>query len=511
MAKRKYQRNGKKAKKAKWPILVILLLALVIGAGGFFAHRFDNEPIQVVIAGADISDLSSEDATELLTKNHSWDMKVTYEGKTFPVENYIEPEIQSVVAQAEEEKQKLETEKKTLSIVQKALRGLQGKKADTLEYELQIADSENLAKTIAETIEEKWSVPAKDSEITGFDAENGNFEYSDEQEGIEINAEKLAEDLKNAFDTEDYQASITTSANKVAPEISRSDYKKIGTYTTNTTANPDRNTNVRLASEAINGYVVEAGAQFSFNDVVGERTPEKGYKEAAAYAADEVVQEYGGGVCQVSSTLYNAVIAAGLQTDVRTGHTFKPTYVTPGQDATVSYREPDFVFTNNSSNSIGIRASYWDQTVCVEIYGIPILEEGVVRYLVSEKKCDLDAPSATYEEDTSLPYGEEVTVSAEEPGSEWITDIVTEKDGQIISQEFFHNTRYKGKAAVIKRNTTVKDSDKDKDKDKDKKKDKNKDKDKKTEESTETETEAPAPDPDPEPAETETAPEKNEE
>ena len=101
--------------------------------------------------------------------------------------------------------------------------------------------------------------------------------------------------------------------------------------------------------------------------VVGERTEAKGYQAAAAYSNGEVVQEIGGGVCQVSTTLYNAVIRSGLKTTVRRSHTYEPSYVTPGQDATVSYGGPDYKFINNSNTAIGIRASYSNQ-VCTRQY-----------------------------------------------------------------------------------------------------------------------------------------------
>ena len=108
-------------------------------------------------------------------------------------------------------------------------------------------------------------------------------------------------------------------------------------------------------------------------------------RAAAAYNNGEVVQEIGGGVCQVSSTMYNAVVKAGLKTTMRRSHTFEPSYVTPGTDATVSWGGPDYKFVNNSSAAIGIRASYYNQTCTVSIYGIPVLEDGVTHSLKSTK------------------------------------------------------------------------------------------------------------------------------
>ena len=251
---------------------------------------------------------------------------------------------------------------------------------------------------------------------------------------------------------------IQATGNAVAPEITaasaKEKYKTISTFTTTTTSNKNRNTNIKLAAEAINGTVIKPGAEFSFNGTVGQRTEAKGYKGAAAYNNGEVVQEIGGGVCQVSTTLYNAVFRAGLEITYRRSHTFEPNYVTPGQDATVSWDQPDFKFRNNSSTAIGLKASYADQKVTISVYGIPILEDGVKWDLESKKVEELDPPAPTYEEDQTLQPGVEVTKSAGTKGSRWETYKVVYKDGVEVSRERDHKTTYKGHAPVIRRNTT---------------------------------------------------------
>ena len=146
------------------------------------------------------------------------------------------------------------------------------------------------------------------------------------------------------------------------------------------------------------------------------------------------------------------MIAAGLRTDERTGHSYEPTYVTPGQDATVSYKKPDFVFTNTSSETVGIRTHFQNRTMYVEIFGIPVLEEGVKRYMESKQVSVLDPPEPSYVDDPELAPGEEVVAKNPTNGSVWTTDIVEEKNGEIISREYLHQTRYKGHAAVIHRN-----------------------------------------------------------
>ena len=133
----------------------------------------------------------------------------------------------------------------------------------------------------------------------------------------------------------------------------------------------NRITNVQLAAASIDGIILAPGEQFSYNDALGERTTERGYKAAGAYSGGQVVQEGGGGICQVSSTLYYAALLANLQIDVRTCHYFPVGYLPAGLDATVSWGGPEFKFTNNRDWPIKIEASVdtAKNTVSVHIVG----------------------------------------------------------------------------------------------------------------------------------------------
>ncbi|MDQ0205868.1 VanW family protein [Alkalicoccobacillus murimartini] len=113
--------------------------------------------------------------------------------------------------------------------------------------------------------------------------------------------------------------------------------------------------NIQLSAEAINHIVLGVGDQFSFNKVVGERTPERGYQEAKEIVNKEFVLGIGGGICQTSSTLFNAIEAAGLDIVHRYTHSREVGYVAEGRDATVSWGGPDFVFQNSLDQPIMIR------------------------------------------------------------------------------------------------------------------------------------------------------------
>ena len=141
------------------------------------------------------------------------------------------------------------------------------------------------------------------------------------------------------------------------------------------TRDTDRTTNLILAANKINGTVVMPGEVFSYNTVVGERTIAAGYKEAPIYVSGEVVDGLGGGICQVTSTLYNAVVYANLEIVERSNHQFVPSYVTASRDATVVYGSIDFKFKNNRNYPIKILCSVSNGVVNFEIYGLKTADD----------------------------------------------------------------------------------------------------------------------------------------
>ncbi len=459
----KRRRHAKMIRGAFIGLIILLIITAVVFTAFWIkglvgkAHADDIPiPVNVVIDGLDCSELSSQEAAQKLNEKHPWSMTVKYKEETYPLDNQLQSAIADTVDKAYAE---ADAARANAFLKRSLKEKLFQKEEDivvepiVLSYDIEFPDISSYASTMADTLSSKWGTPATHCDITEYDEEKDSFSFSEGHDGLSIDAEKLVQDINAAMSAGNYGAVITALDQVVSPGITPSDFKIIGDYTTHTTANSDRNTNVRLAAEAVNGTIVKPGETFSFNEAVGPRTEEKGYKKAPAYADGQTVQEYGGGVCQISSTLYNAVIAAGLRTDERTGHTFEPSYVTPGQDATVSYAKPDFEFTNTSEASIGILARYADRVATVQIFGIPVLEEGITRHLESEKTGESEPPEAVFTEDPFLPFGAEVIDSKGSSGSAWKTYIVTEKDGKEIDREYLHQTHYKGHTPTGRRNT----------------------------------------------------------
>ncbi|WLD92662.1 VanW family protein [Alkalihalobacillus sp. AL-G] len=150
--------------------------------------------------------------------------------------------------------------------------------------------------------------------------------------------------------------------------------QQIGQYVTYFNVNNENRThNISLAADAMDNYVIFPGEIFSFNKVVGKRTQEKGYMRAPVIVKGELQEGVGGGICQVSSTLFNAVDQAGLKIVERYSHSRRVPYVPPGRDATVSWYGPDFQFSNKYNQPILIRAKRYGGSMVVKLYSSDVI------------------------------------------------------------------------------------------------------------------------------------------
>lgn len=391
-----------------------------------------EKKMRITVNGKSLDGMSREQAKQEIISWYPWNMQAAFGDETAPLDNPLESVIDGFVDEIFE--------------------------AGDGEYTLEFDGLEEAAAKVSAAYAQQWDIKPKNSMLDHYDKETGKFVFSEGCSGTAVNQEKLSRDIVSAVKAEKYDAVIDVELRKVSPELSMEEaknlYKTLATFTTETTNNAKRNTNVRLAAEALNGTIVQPGEEFSFNAVVGQRTAEKGYQDAAAYNSGEVVQEIGGGVCQMSSTLYRVVFQSGMKITYRRSHTFEPNYVTPGQDAAISWGLPDFRFINESEGPIGIRASYADRKATVSIFGIPVLEDGVKWDLYSEKTEDMDIPEPVYVEDNTLPPGTEKIEKAGSQGSRWVTYKVVTKDGKEVERIEDHSKTYKGHAPVIRRNTS---------------------------------------------------------
>lgn len=180
------------------------------------------------------------------------------------------------------------------------------------------------------------------------------------------------EEAQKSVDAAEYGEAIRIPMEFIEPEIFGNDVyfrDVLGYCETPHTDDANRNHNLTLACEAMDGLVLQPGEVFSYNDTLGPRTKENGYLRAGAYSGWELVQAYGGGICQGSTTIYCAALYADLEIVQRRNHGYKVGYIDPGLDATVNWGGPDFQFRNSSHFPIKIAAEVSDGFVKVTILG----------------------------------------------------------------------------------------------------------------------------------------------
>lgn len=278
--------------------------------------------------------------------------------------------------------------------------------------------------------------------------ENGEIAVLPEVVGMTYD-EKEVKRILNAHTEEGEVFSIPVSV--FIPEVTAVELESLlfrdvlSTYTSNFSES-DRNrcSNIRLASSKIHGLVMLPGEEFSYNQTVGERTAANGFGLAHAYVSGQVVDQYGGGICQVSSTLYNAQLFANLKTVERVCHMMTVGYVPLGRDATVDWGTIDYRFVNDRDYPIKIEidtSSYG--TITVNILGTKIDNEPSVKLEVTNTQY-LPFNTQTVE-NPDLPLGEEKVVTK---GKNTITcdlyRVVVDANGDVISRTFETKSRYRG-------------------------------------------------------------------
>lgn len=216
-------------------------------------------------------------------------------------------------------------------------------------------------------------------------------------------------------------------------------------------SNRNRSNNLAISAEKIDGTIIMPGETFSYNQTVGERTIAAGYKEAGAYAGGKVVQDVGGGICQTSSTLYNAALLANLEIVDRSNHQFLTSYVDASRDATVAWGSIDFQFKNTRTYPIKIEASAKNGVCEMAIYGIKedkeyevVIESEVLSYIPFTTK---------YENDDSLEEGEEVIEQSGYTGCTSEAYKILKLNGKVVSKTLLSKDTYDPMTRIIRRGT----------------------------------------------------------
>ena len=215
--------------------------------------------------------------------------------------------------------------------------------------------------------------------------------------------------------------------------------------------NTSRGTNIAIAARTINGTVILPGETLSYNKILGNTTKEKGYKLGGSYVNGKVVPAYGGGICQVSTTLYNAVLYANLEIVERYNHSYSVSYVPASRDATVSYGGKDFKFKNSRTYPIKIVASAKNGVISVSLKGIKEEKE----YDIEIKSTTLSTTpySTTYQDNSNLAEGKEKVIQVGHNGMKSQAYKIVKYNGKTISKTLLSSDTYQPMNRIIEKGT----------------------------------------------------------
>lgn len=307
---------------------------------------------------------------------------------------------------------------------------------------------------------EIYNAAAKDPVNASINVGYKSVEIVPEEEGLSVEMSQLVKFITNTQKTPD--SSATIDLEHIPAEITAAQLRKklfrdtLSAFTAKSspeeTADINRSTNVRLATAAINGTVIAAGKTFSFNQTVGERTAAKGYKIAKVYSAysGTVSESLGGGICQVSTAIYNAALYADLGIAERNSHVFTVDYAPLGLDAAVSYGIEDLKFKNTTDWPIRIDASYSaDGSVKVTLVGFDAnpyksiaLTSNIIETIVFKEIVTVNP---------SLQPGESIITQKGQNGYVVDAYIIKKYDGIETGRNLLQRTTYTPLAQLVKK------------------------------------------------------------
>ncbi len=320
--------------------------------------------------------------------------------------------------------------------------GVQALTVDPKEYRTAYTvKHEGVEETVKELLE-KFHLEPVNASISTFDVDSRAYTIIPEKKGYNINIPATTEKVKAMLDSRNYVGTVMVEAEIISPEITEASinatFGRISSCTSKTTRNSNRNNNIKKACQYMNGYILKPGKEFSFNKVVGQRTAARGFKEATVIAGGQYEQGLGGGICQVSSTLYNAVIKAGLTASERHPHAFPSTYLPLGQDATVDYPHLDFKFKNTTDGDI-IVVAWWSKSdrIChVELYGKKLPDGQTIKFESKTTSKGKTPSTVEYVEDPNMKAGEtEVVRTAHYACTVVSYQVWYDKDGKEIKRK----------------------------------------------------------------------------
>ena len=310
---------------------------------------------------------------------------------------------------------------------------------------------EEKVKEFATSVNEQVKVDAIDAKIS---INGSNISITPESIGKHIDIDDLYNKIKECVDPDPEKVeAVSIDLQEYSPRITSEALNKINGVmssfsSTFGTSDTGRVENLRVSTSYINGTLLMPGDEFSYNGTIGETTPERGYKEANTYVGSKIVPGYGGGVCQVSSTLYRAVMQANIRSTERRNHSMTVGYAKPGLDATVAAGYIDYKFVNTYDFPIYIQGYLSGNKVVFNVYGNKEAMGGKTYDMVNEIVETYDYKTEEVQ-DPNLEEGKRVVTSSGAKGYKAKGYLVTYENGVQVNKELISTDVYSTRNEVV--------------------------------------------------------------
>lgn len=455
------ERAAKKKAKRKALIVGILTVGIIAGGSVFaYGQYMINKMEEAVnineiysgisVNGIDISGKTKEEALQQLQQeadNHISSQKITIqqEDRAWEIpftELDVKYDIEASVEEAWQTGRTGELKDRYKIVTDVA----QTKKDIPVSYTY---DKQKVKEKL-EAISTEFNVDAKDSTLT---RKNGAFQITDEQKGYALDIVQTLPKVEAMLE-QNTGGVVEPEISITEPKVTRADNEKvtdlIGTYSTSYSANAaGRNENLRVGCVNIDGTVIAPGEVFSMNVGLGPQTYDNGYKDAGVYVNGKVEQGVAGGVCQVTSTLYNAVILAELEIVERYPHSMTVGYVPLGRDAAVAGDYKDLKFRNDTEYPVYLEAYARDGKVVCNLYGHEIHDAGHKVDFEMVFEGTIPKPAEKITKDSTKPEGYRQVTYTGKTGSKVSTYKIITENGKQISKEWFSTSTYRATADEV--------------------------------------------------------------
>ncbi|MDU4890268.1 MAG: VanW family protein [Clostridium sp.] len=459
------QDNGKKLPNKKAiiigvsSVITVILLAVI----GISVHINKTVSVYdtlimpgVIIEDIDMSGKTKEEAIGLLNERFSNTIgdrvvTITAGDKTYTI-NYSDLDVQFNIEEVAEKAFKFNRELGVMDTYKYL------KEPSTHKIEIEFTYNGDIINSVAATMESEINVEKQNATIS---KSGSGFTVTDHVVGKKLDVQALVDEINSKVaSTKEGNIEVEAVINEDMPSRTREALEKVSAQISSATtyysdSDKNRNTNIYLGAKTINGLLLMPGESFSFNTLVGDTTPDKGYMPGGVYVGNKVEVGYGGGICQVSSTFHNAVIKAGIIPDQRLNHSMPVGYMDLGMDATIAYGYIDYVFTNPFEYPIYIEGYTSSNSVTFALYSDPSVIDGKSYEFVRDVY-SVTQPKTEYKDEPTWEVGKEEVEQQPSTGYKVKVYRVTYTNGVETERILMNDDNYQTVNKIVKRGTKPK-------------------------------------------------------